>query len=200
MRNGQPTRDKLMIEAFKLFASRPYDRVTYADLGEATGLSRGAILYHVKTKERLFLNVVKRFVFEQTSVSRISSKFHSNLYQFLVHFIKACEKEKKEMIDLGISNINNAMLNIEISAFFAIPRMRDFAYEWYIKEKETWRIVIENAILKNEIRNDIDVDIFIDLFENVYLGASIEGILYHDGYKIDRLKKEFMQLYELIKS
>lgn len=60
MRNGKSTKDKLLIEAFKLFTSKPYDRVTFADLEQATGLSRGAILYHIKTKENLFLNVVKK--------------------------------------------------------------------------------------------------------------------------------------------
>lgn len=54
MRNGKSTKDKLLIEAFKLFTSKPYDRVTFADLEQATGLSRGAILYHIKTKENLF--------------------------------------------------------------------------------------------------------------------------------------------------
>ena len=49
MRNGKSTKDKLLIEAFKLFTSKPYDRVTFADLEQATGLSRGAILYHIKT-------------------------------------------------------------------------------------------------------------------------------------------------------
>ena len=59
MRDGKPTKNRLLIEAFKLFAHKPYDRVTFADLEEVTGLSRGAILYHIKTKENLFLNVVK---------------------------------------------------------------------------------------------------------------------------------------------
>ena len=47
MRDGKPTKNRLLIEAFKLFAHKPYDRVTFADLEEVTGLSRGAILYHI---------------------------------------------------------------------------------------------------------------------------------------------------------
>ena len=49
MRDGKPTKNRLLIEAFKLFAHKPYDRVTFADLEEVTGLSRGAILYHIKS-------------------------------------------------------------------------------------------------------------------------------------------------------
>ena len=58
MRDGKPTKNRLLIEAFKLFAHKPYDRVTFADLEEVTGLSRGAILYHIKTKENLFLKLI----------------------------------------------------------------------------------------------------------------------------------------------
>lgn len=200
MRNGEPTKNRLLIEAFKLFATKPYDRVTFADLEKATGLSRGAILYHVKTKENLFLDVVKRFIFERNGVSMTPKESQSNLQLFLTSFIEACQKEKKEMADLGILNVNNAMLNIEISAFFALPGMREIAYEWYSTEKETWKSVLKKAIYNKEIRNDIDIKTLVGLFENIYLGASFEGIVYPDGYKIDQFEKEVMTLYNLIKT
>ena len=127
MRNGKSTKDKLLIEAFKLFTSKPYDRVTFADLEQATGLSRGAILYHIKTKENLFLNVVKKFIFEVNSISSMPKTPQSSLILTLTHFIESCQKEKKEMAASGIFNVNTAMMNITISAFFALPKMREYA-------------------------------------------------------------------------
>ena len=168
MRDGKPTKNRLLIEAFKLFAHKPYDRVTFADLEEVTGLSRGAILYHIKTKENLFLNVVNKFIFDRNSVS-------------------------------NLSNVNNAMLNIEISAFYILPKMREIANEWLCKEKNTWEIVLKNAISKKEIKDDINIELFVDLFQNIYLGTSFAGVVHEDGYKIDQLKREFMQIYQLIK-
>lgn len=199
MRDGKPTKSRLLIEAFKLFASKPYDRVTFADLETATGLSRGAILYHIKTKENLFLDVVKKFIFERNSVSNVSKEFQSGLELFLTHFIESCQKEKQEMADIGIPNVNNAMLNIEISAFFALSEMREIAHEWLCKERDTWKEVLKNAISNKEIKDDIDIEIFVSLFENIYLGASFAGVVYQNGYKIDQLEKEFMQIYQLIK-
>jgi AcrR family transcriptional regulator len=38
------TKNFVFFEAFKLFSKKPYDQVTYSDLEQATGLSRGAIL------------------------------------------------------------------------------------------------------------------------------------------------------------
>ena len=187
MRDGKPTKNRLLIEAFKLFAHKPYDRVTFADLEEVTGLSRGAILYHIKTKENLFLNVVNKFIFDRNSVSNLSEKFHSNLSLFITQFIETCQKEKDEMLE------------IEISAFYILPKMREIANEWLCKEKNTWEIVLKNAISKKEIKDDINIELFVDLFQNIYLGTSFAGVVHEDGYKIDQLKREFMQIYQLIK-
>lgn len=199
MRDGKPTKSRLLTEAFKLFALKPYDRVTFADLEEATGLSRGAILYHVKTKENLFLDVVNKFIFERNSVSNIPEEFQSNLSLFITHFAESCQKEKNEMLNIGIPNVNNAMLNIEISAFYVLPEMREIANGWLCKEKSIWKIVLKNAISNKEIKDDIDIEIFIDLFQNIYLGTSFAGVVHEDGYKIDQLERIFMHIYQLIK-
>lgn len=199
MRDGKPTKSRLLTEAFKLFALKPYDRVTFADLEKATGLSRGAILYHVKTKENLFLDVVNIYIFKRNSASAIPEKFQSSLTLFITHFIATCQKEKDDMLDIGIANENNAMLNIEISAFYALPEMRKIAHEWLYKERDIWKNVIKNAISKKEIKDNIDIDVLVSIFENIYLGTSFAGIVYENGYEIDHLEKEFMQIYQLIK-
>lgn len=198
MRDGKPTKNKLLIEAFKLFALKPYDRVTFTDLENVTGLSRGAILYHIKTKENLFLDVVNKFIFERNSVSNLPEKYRSNLNLFITQFIESCQKEKDEMSDIGISNVNNAMLNIEISAFYILPEMREIANKWLCKEKNTWEIVLKNAISNKEIKDDINIEAFVNLFQYTYLGTSFAGVVYEDGYKIDQLKRDFMQIYQLI--
>lgn len=200
MRNGKSTKDKLLIEAFKLFTSKPYDRVTFADLEQATGLSRGAILYHIKTKENLFLNVVKKFIFEVNSISSTPKTPQSSLILTLTHFIESCQKEKKEMAASGIFNVNTAMMNITISAFFALPKMREYAFNWLSQEKVVWMNILEKAKELKEIRSDINVELFASIFENVFLGSYLSGIVYTDGYKIEQLEREVMQIYQLIKA
>lgn len=54
-------------------------------------------------------------------------------------------------------------------------------------------------ISKKEIKDDINIELFVDLFQNIYLGTSFAGVVHEDGYKIDQLKREFMQIYQLIK-
>ena len=55
------------------------------------------------------------------------------------------------------------------------------------------------AVSKKEIKDDINIELFVDLFQNIYLGTSFAGVVHEDGYKIDQLKREFMQIYQLIK-
>ena len=200
MRNRNSTKDKLLIEAFKLFTSKPYDRVTFADLEQVTGLSRGAILYHVKTKENLFLSVVEKFIFETNSIFSMSKTPQPSLKLALVHFIESCQEEKDEMATSGIFNVNTAMMNITISAFFTLPEMREYASNWLSQEKVAWMNILEKAKEQKEIRSDIDINLFANIFENIFLGSYLSGIVYTDGYKIDQLEREVMQIYQLIKA
>ena len=62
------SKNKILLEAFKLFASKPFEKVTFADLEKATGLSRGAILYHIQTKENLFEMVLENLIFKRSTI------------------------------------------------------------------------------------------------------------------------------------
>ena len=60
--------------------------------------------------------------------------------------------------------------------------------------------ILEKAKELKEIRSDINVELFASIFENVFLGSYLSGIVYTDGYKIEQLEREVMQIYQLIKA
>ena len=66
-----------------------------------------------------------------------------------------------------------------------------------VLEKE---VILEKAKELKEIRSDINVELFASIFENVFLGSYLSGIVYTDGYKIEQLEREVMQIYQLIKA
>lgn len=53
----------ILKEAFRLFLSKGYDAVSFADLVKATNISRGGMFHHFKGKEDIFNQVADRFVF-----------------------------------------------------------------------------------------------------------------------------------------
>jgi len=194
------TKKNLIIEAFKLFASKPYDQVTFSDLEKVTGLSRGAILYHIKTKENLFTEVINYFVFQMTSVNTVRFDGEISLKDFIEAYINECRKEVENMRNIGIMNINLAQLNIESQAFYFYPEMKNESSKWLEEQYMIWEKVIKYAISINEIGNTLDSRDIASLFINQYLGISYTGVTKEYGVEIDKLHKNFFIIYQMLKN
>lgn len=200
---GKSTKEKLIIEAFKLFASKPYDQVTYADIEKATNLSRGAILYHVKTKENLFNEVIHYFIFHRVSAVSLQDRQRiekMTLKQFIMACINECDEEKRSMAEIGILNINITKLNIESQGFYFYPEMKEKAEKWLEDQYNVWRQVIARAVAKGEIKAVTDIDDISSLFINLYLGISYSGIVRKDGVDLKKLKKDCLLIYNMLKN
>lgn len=62
------SRNLILKEAFKLFLQKNVEKVTVPDLEKATGVQRGAIFYHFKDKETLFIEVIKQYFFSKLNI------------------------------------------------------------------------------------------------------------------------------------
>lgn len=195
------TKCAVLLEAFKLFATKPYEQVTFNELEASTGLSRGAILYHIKNKETLFRLVIDDYVFSKSTLTTVyESEFKVySLGNFIQKFIDSCIEEKSEFKEMGLLNMNLSMLKIEVTAFHHYPMMEEKAVEWYENELVIWIKVIERAIREKEIKEGIDVKMISNLFLNIYFGTSYSGIVKAKGYDIHLMKKEFQFVYDMIK-
>lgn len=100
---------------------------------------------------------------------------------------------------MGISNINEAMFYVEVSAFINLPEFKKIANEWYQHELSMWKEKIDHAKTTGKVREDINSEAFSLLFENVYLGTSYAAITVSFGYDIDALQLAFDSLYSLIR-
>lgn len=196
---SKSTKEKLIEEAFKLFASRPYDQVTYADLGKAVNLSRGAILYHIKTKENLFTEVMRYFIFHSTTVTSVKARNGMTLKSFILACIDECAKEVQAMKAIGVNNINLAKLNIESQGFYFYPEMKTESTNWLNNQYDIWEKRIELAIENNEIRPISSTLDIASLFINQYLGISYSGLVREDGIDLYKLKNDLLLIYDLIK-
>lgn len=197
---SKSTKEKLIIEAFKLFASKPYDQVTFADLEKVTNLSRGAILYHVKTKENLFNEVIHYFIFHTVSATSLQDRDEMTLKEFIMACLKECDKERKSMAEIGILNINIAKLNIESQGFYFYPQMKEKAKKWIEDQYAVWMQVLARAIERGEIKPVEDINDIASLFINLYLGISYSGIIREDGIDLEKLKKDCFFIYNMLKN
>lgn len=187
------SKNKILLEAFKLFVNKPWSEVVFQDIEKATGLSRGAILYHVQTKENLFNEVMKKYVLDRKT-SVMTPHVHG-LWNNILSLLEMRRIEKAEFEAMGIMNINRAYTHIACNALFYGSNMNEQINQWINGEFIHWKMLLNEAIKDKEIRSDIDVDLEARLFLNVFLGTSYSNLPSSTGYDLDFLETEFNNLY-----
>lgn len=199
MKNSKET---ILFEAFKLFAARTYEQVTFTDLENCTKLTRGAIMYYFRTKEQIFKTVCDKYLLSENSIlKKIDDKIMPNttLKELIELYIGAIYDLKVEVANFGIRNMNRALVNITNQASYYYPNFEIKANNWQVIQIQLWKKVLTSAVKSGEIKSDIDLDVASDLFEDIYCGISYAAIIYPDGIEIERLKKAFNFVYNLIK-
>ena len=187
------------MEAFRLFATLPYERVSFSVMEKEMGISRGSMIYYFKNKEGLFSEVVHAFVYGASSVKAVPDAYKLSLCSFYNYFIEILESEQERLSGIGIVNINEALMRIENSALTYIPDFKAQTAQWYEEEWQIWKSVIENAISTREIKSAIDPVTLSYLFEDCYIGRSFHGVFTKTGCDIDKLKQTYDYIYALLK-
>jgi AcrR family transcriptional regulator len=194
------SKDLILLEAFKLFSAKTYEQVTYDDFERETGLTRGTILYHFKSKETLFKEVIDKYIFNDHSIIKLLNDVDcQSLKDFIESYLNGINNIKAIALVSGINNINLALMNIEIQAIHYYPNVVEKAVEWQAKEISGWVNILQNAIYTGEIKGNIDISLLSHIFQNIYYGTSYIGILRPKGVDLEILKKEFTYIYDCIK-
>ena len=63
------TKERILDAAVKLFAERGYLGAGVCDLEEAVGIRRGALYYHIESKENVLFEIVSRSISEMNSAA-----------------------------------------------------------------------------------------------------------------------------------
>jgi AcrR family transcriptional regulator len=71
-RAGASTRERILIQAERLFASRGFNGVTMPAIAEASGITAGAIYKHFTSKAELFFHVVRQAVEQAPMAPEVS--------------------------------------------------------------------------------------------------------------------------------
>lgn len=196
------TKEIILFEAFKLFATRTYEQVTFTDLENCTKLTRGAIMYYFKNKELIFRTVCDKYLLNENSIlKKIGDKTmpDTTLKELIELYIRIIYDLKVESANLGIKNMNRALVNITNQASYYYPNFEIKANNWQVIQIQLWKKVLTSAVKSGEVKSDIDLDIASDLFEDIYCGISYAAVVYPGGMEIERLEKAFNFVYNLIK-
>ena len=185
--------------AFRLFATYSYPDVSYSLLEEATGISRGSMVYYFKNKEGIFRAVLETFLFSIGNVADMPQETRSSLSLFCEAFIARIEKDSENFRAFNLPNLSEARLNIERSAAQFIPEFKQRELEHQQQALATWEEVIANAVKSGELKPDTDPKATAKLFEALHMGYIYMGVFTPADRQLTSLRELFSRLYEMIK-
>lgn len=191
------TKEFIIDEAFKLFLDHSYEAVSISDISQAIGFTKGALYHHFKNKEELFKSVVDKYLIMPEVDVEVNS---ISLVEFLEESLRCSEKFIR-----GLFTSTQVFSPISYLAFFSdafrhYPGHAEQTSNFFDKEIEKTRIVVENAIASGEIRGDINPSVVAINFFSLDLGLA--GNLVRNQ-SIDKaaslLKEQIFEFYKLLK-
>ncbi len=165
----ETTKRKILEAAAKCFSEGGYAKTTMDKIAEEAGVSKGALYWHFKSKEELFVELKER------SIAKARKQFEKLFAQKKPFDIKL-----REAIGLYISflvpeNREVARLNAEFLAEAPkIPKLNDMLKDQYEMFRSLIASTIGEAIEKGELRKDIDPEIV-----SLILLAMLDGLELH---------------------
>ncbi len=98
---GKETRRQILLAAGRLFADRGFKATSIRDIAAASGIGLSNILYHFKSKDRLFLATIEHFVMELAGLNQVFAPLFAvdlrnrqmvadTLHQSIYLFLRAC--------------------------------------------------------------------------------------------------------------
>lgn len=200
MKKGDVTRQKLLRDAFVLFSSNSYEKVSFSEMEKLSKTSRGSMIYYFKNKEGLFVEMLKTMIFNQSSVENVPTAYRQSLLSFYNYFLEVLERDRQYIASMGVNNMNKAMFFIEMSALANLSYFRETAIEWWEREKTVWTEVLEHAVATKEIKEDTNIKLASEMFEKIYIGDCFEGVFKLNGADLSVLREHFDYLYSLVKN
>ncbi|HOK51557.1 MAG TPA: TetR/AcrR family transcriptional regulator [Bacteroidales bacterium] len=192
------SRDYIIDKAYELFLNKSYEGVSISDISEAVGMTKGALYHHFTNKEDLFKAVIDKYlVFPDVQVDPETI----TLSAFNDIVVNEIHRMLRNMFAPNVTFVPIHYITMISDALRHYPGFKEDK-ERYIEEKTaTIRRVIENAIMRQEIRSDIDTNTMARLYLSIAIGLA--GNLIIKNYSVDEsitlLRMQINQLYQLLK-
>ena len=200
---GSETKMTIREEAFKLFLTKDFNIVPLKQIERSLNLSRGCMSYHYPTKQELFNDVIDYYILhKQNANNKMQGAFNLSLLEFIHFYVDKVASTKNEMqqflSDDDPNNITNAYLKLISQAECYYPNFKQIAQEIKQYEVILFEKIIKRAQEKKEIKPELDSLLLAQHFRYLCYRQSYDDAL-NNGLDVDRLKKQFMFLYNIIK-
>lgn len=151
---GTKTKEKILQEAYLLFAAKGFKAVTMTDICEKTGLSRGGLYRYYSGTQQIFSDIISK---EYAIDDRIEKKERAvSILEDMLETMRREIMEKDSSLSLAIYEYAN-MGN------------EDFFIQVNEKARKRWIALLKYGMNNGEF-NDVDADQIADLILYYYQG------------------------------
>ncbi|MDE6271844.1 MAG: TetR/AcrR family transcriptional regulator [Muribaculaceae bacterium] len=196
--------ETLFNAAFKLFLLHQYNGVTLADIEKETGMTRGAIFYHAKSKEDLYRKVVKRYWIDRQNLKKKMdlTKESSSLKDFIYNYTASISKTMNGLHALlagcTVQQASQAYLAFLMQLRETAPDLHDEYLSNRNNELLIWNDILRSAVASGEISKDIDTFAFAQTFLFLFYGQTFWEAL-DNGLNVDQLRRTYLKIYDAIR-
>lgn len=192
------TKERIIEEAFKLFLTHNFEKVSIADLEQAVGKTRGAIFYFFKHKEEIFNEVIDTYIIKtQNPSEKFNFDEDISLQQFIYRYINGINTTMSKMLSLSVVNIYKGYFSLYLQASRIYPNFAEIMTQNSVEEINIWEKVINQAIQSKEIK-EVDTRRYATLFRSCFLGLAFDRCLSY-GLNTDELLAIYQDIYKQIK-
>lgn len=166
----EKSRDVIVKEAFKLFLQKNVEKVTVPELEQSTKLCRGAIFYHFKDKEAIFVEVIENYFFSPLNI------FYPLCPDQIDSLEEYWEKKRKHLERISAwfkeeelsLNPYSAFFHLTEQANLYVPSFGKRMMELIDSDRLCWKQVAQsdNTVRKKQL----DFDSVGNAYRNIYIG------------------------------
>jgi AcrR family transcriptional regulator len=166
---SETTYNSIIKAASKCFSQNGFSETTMDQIAEEAGVSKGALYWHFKSKEELFIRLKERNIAE---VLRTLQKLFASLKTF---DSKLEEASKLYLSSLTAARRKAARLNMEFMVEAPkISKLGKILSDQYNQLKVLLKSTIEEAIEKGELKKEIDSESL-----SMIMLATLDGLELH---------------------
>lgn len=183
MSKGKETKEKILQQAAELFNQQGYAGASIADIMRITGLQKGGIYNHFKSKDDLALQAFK-FAIDQISKhyrAALRSKHHA------IERLQAVINIFRSNIDNPIIKGGCPLLNTAIESDDTHPILRERTQQAMNSWRDMICRIIHKGIKKGEIRPTVNADEVATILISTLEGAVMMSKLYGNSIHIERV-------------
>jgi TetR/AcrR family transcriptional regulator, transcriptional repressor for nem operon len=185
MSKGEETKEKIIKQAADLFNQQGYAGSSIADIMRVTGLQKGGIYNHFKSKDDLALQAFDYAIAQIKQLYRNAWKDKRHAIERLQAIIAVFQLHvEKPLIEGGCP-----LLNTAVESDDAHPVLRERAQKAMDSWRDLLRLIIYKGIERGEIRPGVDADEVTTIIISSLEGAVMMSKLYGNGIHIKRVAK-----------